>query len=300
MPRMSPTGKGGKSDAWMDGADSTAQVSWQRRMGLQRQRRQATEALWGRLDELVHDWGKLPSPRKPCVLSTWNPCVQTLRPGACPAHHLLSCTTPQDAFGVVQDKLAWFDACSKLVWFGTGEKMVLRYGNHRAQALKSGRTREELLKAATTQIRMLMEPHALEQAYTTRAGAGLLSIVLKSGKIASQSPCFQDLAGWVPAEARGNIRVSLEASDGHDFDRFCQSVVRDAGEPFGETFTQCDKVVGRSITVRFFTRAPGPPGLRNPEWLLLMRAVKLTLVGVQPQLAGDVNAAGKTSHPMPD
>ena len=171
--------------------------------------------------------------------------------------------------------------------------MVVRHGNHRAQALKSGRTREALLKAAITQIRMLMEPRALEQAYTTRAGAGLLSIVLKSGMIASQSPSFQDLASWVPAEARGNIRVSLEASDGHDFNSFCQSVVRDAGEPFGATFTQRNNVVGRSITVRFFTRAPGPPGLRNPEWLLLMRAVKLTLVGVQPQFAKEVNAAGK-------
>jgi len=49
----------------------------------------------------------------------------------------------------------------------------------------------------------------------------------------------------------------------------------------------------RSITVHFFTRAPGPPGLRNPEWLLMVRAVKLTLVGVQPrQLAGESSAAG--------
>jgi hypothetical protein len=96
-----------------------------------------------------------------------------------------------------------------------------------------------------------------------------------------QSSSFQDLASWIPAEARGNIRVSLESRDGDDFHSFCQSVVKDAGEPYGETFLGCDKVVGRSITVRFFTRAPGPPGLRNPEWLLLMRAVKLTLVGVQ-------------------
>jgi hypothetical protein len=142
----------------------------------------------------------------------------------------------------------------------------------------------------------------LEQAYTTRAGAGLIAIELKSGKIALQSLSFQDIAGWIPAGARGNIRVSLEASDGHDFDSFRQSVVRDAGEPLGETFTQRDKVVGRSITLRFFTRAPGPPGLRNPEWLLLMRAVKLTLVGVQPKLAGDLPGAGKrpyTLHPKP-
>ena len=169
----------------------------------------------------------------------------------------------------------------------------MRYGNHRAVALKSGRTREELLKAATKQIRTLMAPRALEQAFTTRAGAGLISIVFKSGKIASQSSSFQDLAAWIPAELRGNIWVSLEASDGHAFNSFCQSVVRDAGKPFGETFTQNDKVVGKSITVRFLTRAPGPPGLRNPEWLLLMRAVKLTLVGVQPQLAEGVNAVGK-------
>ena len=95
-------------------------------------------------------------------------------------------------------------------------------------------------------------------------------------------------------EARGNIRVSLESSDGDDFHSFCQSVVRDAGEPNGGTFWELDKVVGRSITVRFFTRAPGPPGLRNPEWLLMVRAVKLTLVGVQPrQLAGKVPAAGR-------
>jgi len=69
--------------------------------------------------------------------------------------------------------------------------------------------------------------------------------------------------------------------------------VRDAGEPYGDTFLDRDKVVGRSVTVRFLTRAPGPPGLRNPEWLLMIRAVKLTLVGVQPrQLAGELPAAG--------
>jgi len=96
-------------------------------------------------------------------------------------------------------------------------------------------------------------------------------------------------------DARGNIRVSLESRDGEDFRSFCQSVVRDAGEPYGETFLDRDNVVGRSITVRFFTRAPGPPGLQNPEWLLMMRAVKLTLVGVQTrQLAGELPAAVRT------
>jgi hypothetical protein len=94
-------------------------------------------------------------------------------------------------------------------------------------------------------------------------------------------------------EARGNIQVSLEARDGGDFHSFCKSVVRDAGEPYRETFLDRDKVLGRSITVRFFTRAPGPPGLRNPEWLLMVRSVKLTLVGVQSrQLAGELPAAG--------
>jgi len=50
--------------------------------------------------------------------------------------------------------------------------------------------------------------------------------------------------------------------------------------PHGETFLDRDQVLGRSITVRFLTRAPGPSGLRNPEWLRMMRTVKLTLGGV--------------------
>jgi hypothetical protein len=142
---------------------------------------------------------------------------------------------------------------------------------------------------------MLMTPAALEQAYTTQAGAALVAIELKSGMIAHQSPSFKHLTSWIPVEARGNIRVSLESSDGEDFHKFCQSVVRDAGEPYGATFLDRNNVVGhRSITVRFFHRAPGPPGLANPEWLLMMRAVKLTLVGVQPrQLAGVSPAAGR-------
>jgi len=107
----------------------------------------------------------------------------------------------------------------------------------------------------------------MNQAFTTQAGAGLIAIVLKSGKIVHQSPSFQQLTSWVPVEAQGNIRVSLESRDGDDFHSFCQSVVKDVGEPNGETFLELDKAVGRSITVRFFTRAPGPPGLRNPEWL---------------------------------
>ena len=62
----------------------------------------------------------------------------------------------------------------------------------------------------------------------------------------------------------------------------------------GDNFLDRDKVVERTITVRFFTRAPGPLGLQNPEWLLMVRAVKLTLVGVQPrQLAGKLPAAGR-------
>jgi len=137
------------------------------------------------------------------------------------------------------------------------------------------------------------EVGALEQAFTTQAGAGLIAIELNSGTIAHQSPSFLDLTAWVPAEARGNIRVSLESRDGDDFHSFCQSVARDAFDPYGETFLDQDKVVGRSITVRFFTRAPGPPSLRNPEWLLMVRAVKLTLVGVQPrQITGELPAGG--------
>jgi len=143
------------------------------------------------------------------------------------------------------------------------------------------------------QTRRLLAPGALQQAYTAQAGAGLVTIEMKSGKITHQSPSFQDLTSWIPVEARGNIRVALESSDGDDFHSFCQSVVKDAGEPCGETFLDRDKVLGRSFTVRFFTRAPGPPGLRNPEWLLLIRAVKLTLVGMQPrQLAGELPPAG--------
>ena len=134
----------------------------------------------------------------------------------------------------------------------------------------------------------------MEQAYTTQAGAGLIAIELKNGKITQQSPSFQDLTSWIPVQARGNIRVALESRDGDDFHSFCQSVVRDAGEPYGGTLLECDTVVGRCITVRFFTRAPGPPGLRNPEWLLMVRAVKLTLVGVQlRQLTGGLPAAGR-------
>ena len=39
---------------------------------------------------------------------------------------------------------------------------------------------------------------ALEQAYTTQAGGGLIAIELKSGKIVHQSSSFQDLSSWIP------------------------------------------------------------------------------------------------------
>jgi hypothetical protein len=166
----------------------------------------------------------------------------------------------------------------------------------RSKALK-GRTKDEILTDVTHALRLAhgqTVPVALDQAYTSQAGAGLIAIELKSGKIVHQSPSFQDLAMWIPVEARGNIRFSMEARDGGDFHSFCQSAVRDAGEPYGAAFLDRDTVVGRTITVRFLTRAPGPPGLRNPEWLLMMRAVKLTLVGVQPrQLAGESTAGGR-------
>jgi hypothetical protein len=163
---------------------------------------------------------------------------------------------------------------------------------YRSQALR-GRTKDELLTDVTHAMRLAhgqTVPVALKQAYTSQAGAGLIAIELKSGKIVHQSPSFQDLAIWIPVEARGNIRVSLESRDGDEFHSFCQSVMQDAGMRFLDR----DQVVGRSITVRFLTRAPGPPGLRNPEWLLMMQAVKLTLVGVQhAELAGELPVAGK-------
>ena len=164
---------------------------------------------------------------------------------------------------------------------------------YRSKAV-AGRTKDELLKDvmhAVQQAHGSMAPGALQQAFTTRAGAGLIAIELKSGKIAHQSLSIQELTSWIPAEARGNIRVLLESRDGDDFHGFCQAVVRDAGEPYSGTFLDVDQVLGRSTTVRFLTRAPGPPGLRNPEWLLMMRALKLTLVGVQ--LAGESPAAGR-------
>jgi hypothetical protein len=55
---MPAPAKGRRENDWMDGADTAAQSSWQRRMGLQRERRQKTEELWGMLDDLVPDWGE--------------------------------------------------------------------------------------------------------------------------------------------------------------------------------------------------------------------------------------------------
>jgi len=177
----------------------------------------------------------------------------------------------------------------------------------RSKALR-GRTKEELLNDVVHAVRLArmgpgaleqacttqaMSSGALERAFTTQAGAGLIAIELKSGNIAHHSLSFQNFTSWIPVEARGNIRVLLEARGGDDFHSFCQSVVRDAGELHGETFLGLDKVLGRSITVQFLTRAPGPSGLRNPEWLLMVRAVELTLVGVQPRhLDGKSTAAG--------
>ena len=111
-----------------------------------------------------------------------------------------------------------------------------------------GRTKEQILKDVKHAVwlaQRLMGPGALGQAYTTQAGAGLIAIELKSGKIAHQSPSFEGLTSWLPLEARGNIRVSLESRDGDGFHSFCQSVVRDAGEPYEETFLDRDQVLGR-------------------------------------------------------
>ena len=59
------------------------------------------------------------------------------------------------------------------------------------------------MEAAVAHIRGLVAPGvcttqavtpvALQQTYTTKAGAGLIAIELKSGKVVHQSPSFQDL-----------------------------------------------------------------------------------------------------------
>ena len=52
----------------------------------------------------------------------------------------------------------------------------------------------ELEQACTT---LATATGKLEQAYTTQAGAGLLAVELKSGKIALQSPSFLHLTGQI-------------------------------------------------------------------------------------------------------
>jgi len=131
-----------------------------------------------------------------------------------------------------------------------------RQPGNRCKALR-GRAKDELLKDVMHAVRLahrdacatqVMALGALQQAYTTQAGAGLIAIEMNSGAVAYQSPSFQDLLSWVPEETRGNIRVALwESRDGDDFHSFCESVVRDAGEPYGETFLDRDKVVGTKL-----------------------------------------------------
>jgi len=75
-----------------------------------------------------------------------------------------------------------------------------RQPGHRSKALR-GRAKEELLNDVVHAVRLeckLMAPGALEQAHTTQAGGGLIAIELNSGKIAHQSPSFQDLSSWTP------------------------------------------------------------------------------------------------------
>jgi hypothetical protein len=78
---------------------------------------------------------------------------------------------------------------------------------HRSKALR-GRTKDELLKDVTRAVRLarrLMGPGALEQAFTTQAGGGLVAIELKSGKIAHQSPSFQTTGGGRRLTTMGEI-----------------------------------------------------------------------------------------------
>jgi hypothetical protein len=120
----------------------------------------------------------------------------------------------------------------------------------------------------------------VEKAYTTQAGAGLMAIELKSGKIAHLSPSFQHLTSWIPVEMYGNIRLSLESRDGDEFHSFCQSVVRDAGEPYRETFLDRDNVVGQlppfplslpSLRVRWGAAGHGHASVRVCQWALIPR-----------------------------
>ena len=82
---------------------------------------------------------------------------------------------------------------------------------HRSKTLR-GRTKDELLKDVLKDVthavrlaRRLMGPGALEQAFTTQAGGGLVAIELKSGKIAHQSPSFQTTGGGRRLTTMGEI-----------------------------------------------------------------------------------------------
>ena len=84
---------------------------------------------------------------------------------------------------------------------------------------------------------------ALEQAYALPAGKQM----------------------WFPREWRPSRMVQRESRDGDDFHSFCQSVLRDTGEPCGETFPRREgKGALRRRLDDLVTDASDPPSPSEP------------------------------------
>ena len=97
--------------------------------------------------------------------------------------------------GTTREKLAQRKKEERAHTSALWARLELLAPNFHLKAL-GGRTRDELLKDVMHALRLergLMVPGALEQAYTSKAGAGLIAIELNSGKIVHQSASFQVL-----------------------------------------------------------------------------------------------------------
>lgn len=169
-------------------------------------------------------------------------------------------------------------------------------GGQRSKLLRTGRSKEELLKDVLAVVRYqtaLAGSRTRQALEVASCQAGLVTVHLDTGKIAHASRAFQELGSWLfdGCLFDQHLSVLLHPDDKQALREFFMGASRGKVRP------------GASMTLRFLRRPPGR-GLRAPKWILVytqpitvtLSKIVRTTEGAHAVLVADLRSNGKIHY----
>mmetsp|Transcript_60156 Transcript_60156/g.143807 ORF Transcript_60156/g.143807 Transcript_60156/m.143807 type:complete len:535 (+) Transcript_60156:728-2332(+) len=165
----------------------------------------------------------------------------------------------------------------------------------RSKALRSGRTKSELLTATFLMVKRKREAaeerargemKEARNAFQGPSSLGLVALQLGTGQILHASGAVCAMGAWMCPEGLEShfLRPLLHPEDTHAFQAFMNQLLLDlkkAGDFDPVTFAAAH-LVGRTVSARMLHRPPGPVSLRNPGWIVVVtQRFTFTLASIQ-------------------